>query len=87
LIAPGGHLIERAPIEIAAITMTTRRQRQLTPSLDFMLTEHVAFVLIYRGGRHPGLVRLRRIRPQQPEDKQSPRPKGPAAVRRPSLIA
>jgi hypothetical protein len=51
LIAPGGHLIERAPVEIAAIAMTTRRQRQLTPSLDFMLTEHVAFVLIYRGGR------------------------------------
>jgi hypothetical protein len=52
LIAPGGHLIERAPVEIAAIAMTTRRQRQLTPSLEFMLTEHVAFVLIYRGGRH-----------------------------------
>jgi hypothetical protein len=60
LIAPGGRLIERAPVEIAAIAMTTRRQRQLTPSLEFMLAEHVAFVLIYRGGRQP----LAAARPQ-----------------------
>jgi hypothetical protein len=51
LIAPGGNLIERAPVEIATIATTTR-QRQLTSSLQFMLTEHVAFVLIYRGGQH-----------------------------------
>ena len=52
LTAPGGNLVERAPIDTAAIAMTTRRHRQLTPSLKFVLTERVAFVLIYRGGRH-----------------------------------
>jgi hypothetical protein len=52
LIARGGNLVERAPIKSAAIAMTTRCQRQYTPSLKFVLTERVAFVLIYRGGRH-----------------------------------
>jgi hypothetical protein len=79
LIAPGGHLIERAPIEIAAITMTTRRQRQLTPSLEFVLTEHVAFVLIYRGGRQRVSGRTKKrprratAQPAQPRQNRSVR--------------